>query len=131
MTSYDIIWTEFIGNCETEDINLPNTQEKIYDAIHSAVRKFNSRLERAVSYDDLNEIISEDLNDSDLLNLAHMLRWAFLRNQKTFFVTTWQPFQQDIGLKNFKAQVDGLQELINDAEKEIENIIRNSATEFI
>lgn len=127
-TSYDDIYTEFITNTKTDDINLPNSQEKTYDSIHSAIRHYNNRLRDNLNFDDDNENVDRSLNNDELLLIAHYLRISFLKNQKSEFVTTWSPFEKDIGIKNYQSQVKALQETINEEESTIEKIIFNSMT---
>lgn len=131
MTSYDTLWTYFINNCKTADINLPTTDEKIYDCIHTAIARYNVRMQESLTCDDANEELSESLTDTQLLLVANYLRWAFFKNQLTYYVTTWHPFQNDIGIRNYKVNVDGLTYMMNEAEKEINLLISESATDIV
>lgn len=131
ITSYDEIYTEFITNCKTDDINLPNTTEKIYDAIRSAVKHFNVRLGDNLKCDDLSESVDRELGDFEILLLAHYLRLTFLKNQLTYSTSLWQPFARDIGLKNYQSQVKSLEFLIEDEKNTIERLIMNNQEDFL
>ena len=99
MTTYDEIWTEFITINKTENINLPNSDAKIYNVIHSAVKHYNARMVTTITCSDTTETISVTLEDWKLILLAHYIRLAFCENQLIDFSTTWQPLQKDIGIK--------------------------------
>jgi hypothetical protein len=131
MTSYDIIWTTFLENCKVDDIDLPQTDDKMYEAIKNAVLHFNNRLRDTLQCDDTNEQVSRDLTDDDLLILAHYIRYIFLKNQHTYFINLWQPFQKEIGLKNYKTQVDSLEMSMKMEKGEIEELIMNKADDYL
>lgn len=131
MTTYDEIYTEFITKCQTDSINLPNTDPQIYDAIHSAVRHFNNRMRDELSWDDDLESVDRVLDNDELIILAHFLRLSFLENQQISFTTLWQPFQGDIGLKNYQSQVKSLESLIAYENKFIDGLINNMQVDYL
>lgn len=130
-TSYDTIYTTFLNNCKVSDIDLPQTTDKIYEAIHNAIRHFNNRLRDELQWDDAIETVSRELSNDDLLVLSHYIRLIFLKNQKTYFENLWQPFQKDVGLKNFSTQLRSLESSIIDQEKFIDQLIMNSMEDFL
>lgn len=131
MTTYDDIYTEFITKCQTDTINLPSTTDKIYDTIHSAIRHFNSRLRDTLSWDDLSESVDRDLSNDELILLAHFLRLSFLENQLISFSTIWQPFQSDIGLRNYQSQVKSLESLVTMEKDLIESLIDKTQEDYL
>lgn len=130
-THYDQIWQQFLDINKTSSINLPNTDEKKYSAINSAVRHYNNRLNDTIACDDETETVSEDLTDNKLILVAHYLKLTFLENQWLDFASTWNPFSKDIGLKNIQSQLSALKELVNIEKQEIEKIILNSSEDYI
>jgi hypothetical protein len=128
-TNYDVIWTEFIENCQTDDINLPDMDDKIYEVIHSAVRHYNTRLHVSLTYDDILEQVNKDLVDWEIVLLAHYLRLSFLENQLIHLSSMWSPFQKDIGIKNYQEQSRNLKELIDREDSKIEGIITQNFTD--
>lgn len=131
MTSYDNIWTTFLNNCKVSDIDLPQIPEQIYESIKNAVMHFNNRLRTTITcYDELEEL-NEELDDDHLLILAHYIRLIFLRNQKTFFESLWQPFSKDVGLKNFSTQLKSLETSITEQERMIDSLIMNMEDDFL
>lgn len=131
MTSYDKIWTTFLENCKVDDIDLPQTNEKIYETIKNAVLHFNNRLRDTLQCDDVNEQVNRDLTDDELLILVHYIRYIFLKNQHTYFVNLWQPFQKEVGLKNYNVQLKSLEATINNEKNEIEELILNKADDYM
>lgn len=130
-TSYDQIWTFFLNNCKVSDIDLPQTDQGIYDAIHNAILYFNNRLRDELQWDDLTETVSRELSGDDLLILVNYLRLIFLINQRTYFESTWIPFQKDIGIKNFGTQLNSLRNSVEEQEKTIDKLIMNTEEDFL
>jgi hypothetical protein len=131
MTSYDQIWESFLTNCKASDIDLPQTPEKIYEAIHNAIRHFNNRLRDSLTWDDTLETVNRELSGDHLLILSHYLRLIFLINQKTYFEGLWQPFARDVGLRNFGTQLRSIETSVQEEEKTIERLIMNATEDFL
>lgn len=130
-TSYNEIWKTFLNNCKVSDIDLPQTDEQRYEVIKNAVLHFNNRLREDVKCDDSTEMVDRKLNGDHLLILAHYIRWSFLINQKTFLESLFQPFSHDVGIRNFKSQMDSLEKSIEKEEEIIEKLILNMAVDFL
>lgn len=131
MTSYDAIWTTFLNNCKVNDLDLPQTSEKIYEAIKNGVLYFNNRLRTNITCDDNYETLNESLSDDHLLILANFIRLVFLSNQKTYYQTLFQPFASDIGLKNFSSQLKSLESTVIEQKSFIDHLIFNTMEDFI
>jgi len=130
-TTYDEIWLTFLNNCKVTDIDLPQTNEKRYDAIKNAVLHFNNRLRDNLACDNSTETVSRKLNEDHLLILAHYIRLILLINQRTYFENLWQPFQHDVGLKNFQSQLNSLKDSVTQERNTIESLIFNSMEDFL
>lgn len=131
MTTFDIVWQTFLLNCEMESIELPNTDDRIYQTIQNAILFFNNRFADNLKADELTETLNRELNDSHLLILAHYIKLAILKNKQIVYVTTWQPFQKEIGLKNYSYQVKYLSELIDKQAEDIESMILYQNEDFM
>lgn len=131
LTTYDDIWKEFLVNCRTDDINLPNTQEKIRDIIVSAVKHYNNRVSTNIHCDNDTETLDKELDDNELIIIAHYIRLTFLKNQLTDFSTIWTPFSGDIGIKNTQAQLNSLKYLVDDELSTIGRLIFYSSDDFM
>lgn len=130
-TSYDQIWSTFLNNCKVSDIDLPQFPEQIYESIRNATMHMNNRLRTNLIGDDELEVLNEQLSDDYLLILAHYIRLFFLINQKTYFESLWQPFQKDVGLKNFSSQLKSLEYSVDDEERTIDRLIMNMEDDFL
>lgn len=124
-TNYDKVYSTFLDNCMVSDIDLPKTPEQIYRMINNAVLLFNNDMRTSITCDDSNELLSIELTEDDLLILAHFIRLAFLKNQLTLYVSTWQPFDKDMGIRNYRSQVQALQRVVKDTEEDIKKLKRN------
>lgn len=131
MTSYDDIYQTFLNNCKVDDIDLPTTDEERYEIIKNAVMHFNNRMRTKIVCDNTTETVSEDLNDDYLLIIAHYIRYLFLINERTYFESLWQPFQQDVGLKNFSTQLNSLKDSVTEEKNVIDRLIMNQEEDYL
>lgn len=131
MTSYDDIYQTFLNNCKVDDIDLPSTDEGRYEIIKNAVMHFNNRMRTKIVCDNTTETVSEDLNDDYLLIIAHYIRYLFLVNERTYFESLWQPFQQDVGLKNFSTQLNSLKDSVTEEKNVIDRLIMNQEEDYL
>lgn len=125
MTTYDLLWTVFLENCRTSDINLPSTDVGKYEKIHNAIRYYNNRMETDLTWNDTTEVLNEELDDDHLLILAHFMRLNFLDNDLTDFVTTWGVFTKEVGQDNYSTRQKGKQELVDKENITIDKLILN------
>lgn len=130
-TSYDKIWKTFLDNCKTPDINIPQTDEQIYAKINNGILLFNNRMRTNIKCDDLTESVDTELNDDQLLILANFIKLVFYKNEKTYYETLLNPFQKDIGLRNFSTQINSLNNSVTEQERYIERLIINQAEDFL
>ena len=130
-TSYDTVWSMFLQNCKTDDIELPQTNQGKYDMIRNSILYFNNRMEDSLKTDDLTETVNRELSDDHLLILANFLRLAFLKNQLTYFITVYQPFQKEKKKKNFSYQLSALKTIVEDEVNTIDAIILHQSEDFI
>lgn len=131
MTTFDQIWTTFLNNCKVSDIELPSTNEKIYEYIKNAVMYFNNRMRSKLQCDINIEELNEELDEDQLLILANYIRLVFLVNQKTYYINLWQPFSSDISLKNYNKQLSSLETEVERQEKAIDRLIANAEVDFL
>lgn len=130
-TSYDTVYQTFLNNCKVSDIDLPQTNEGRYEVIRNALLHFNNRMRTRYKADDLLESLDVELNEDEILILAHYIRLIFLINEKTYFESLWQPFTSDVGMKNFSSQNRSLENSIQRQENTIESLIVNAAEDFL
>lgn len=130
-TTFDDVWKCFLNNCKVSDIDLPNANEKIHEAIKNATMYFNNRMRTSIQCDTSIETFSEELSEDTLLILANFIRLTFLTNQRTYFESLWQPFASDVGLRNFGTQLNSLKASVQEQEKKIDNLIINTLEDFL
>lgn len=130
-TTYDEIWETFLLNCKTDDINLPQGEEKIYSSIRNAVMHFKNRTQENVNCIDDTETLDVKLSDDYLLILANYLRLNFLKNEKTYYESQWQPFQQDVGLRNFSSQLKSMEGSIDEQKATIDVLFKYTEVDYL
>ena len=130
-TTYDEIWETFLNNCKRDDIDLPQTEEKIYSTIRNAVMIFNNRTREDVECIDETETLNQKLSNDYLLILANYIRLVFLKNEVTYFEGIWQPFQQDVGFKNFTAQLNSMRASVKEQNATIDELFRNAEVDYL
>jgi len=111
--------------------DLPQTNEKIYDCIYNAVLYFNNKLRLNVGCVDGEERLSEELSNDHLLILAHIIKLNILENELIHFSTLFQPFQKDIGIKNFNAQLNVLERRVENQKEFIGRLIVNTEEDYL
>src|SRR5690625_1450703 len=122
-TSYDELWTTFLTKCKISDLDLPNSNERIYQTIHGALLSFNVAMEDNLKGDNDNEVLDRELDDGELLLLANYIRLDILENQLIYFTNTWQPFGREIGVRHYGAQLGRLEALIESQKDRINEMI--------
>ena len=131
MTTFDQIWTTFLNNCKTSDINLPQSDEKIYEEIANAIMLFNNRFRSDLKWDSRTETVDRLLNNDELLILANYIKLVFVMNEKNYYQTLMQPFSSDIGLKNFGTQLKTLENSVKAQEDFIDRLIMNAEEDYL
>lgn len=131
MTSYDTVWKTFLNNYKVPDGDLPKTDEKMYEHIRNAVLHFNNRMRVNASCDDTLEVVVNIDSEDDLLILAHYIKLVFLKNDKKYYESLWQPFSSDVGLRNFGTQLTSLKTSVQEQEDFIEQAIFNAMEDFL
>lgn len=124
-TSYDTIFTKFIGINKTESINIPTNESKIYEMITNAVDSANNRMRTNYTYDNTEEVVNEVLDIDTILIIAHFIKLNFLENSLTYYVTLMKPFTKEIGLLHYNADVKALESLIANENSRIDEILKN------
>lgn len=131
MTTYDQVWQTFLNNYKVPDSDLPKDNEKIYEHIRNAVLHFNNRMRTSSLCNDSLEIIEGFEGDDNLLILTHYIRLVFLKNDKKYYESLWQPFSSDVGLRNFGTQLTSLKSSIKEQEDFIDQVIFNAMEDFL
>lgn len=129
-TTYDELYSTFMNNNLADDIDLPQSDEEIYRVIKNAVMLYNNRERQDIECDDALETVDRLLNNDEVLMIAHYIKLTFLKNQRQAFGLTWQPFDKDMGLRNYDSQIRAMDRMIADAEKVIKQLKFNKAVDI-
>ncbi|WP_405101433.1 hypothetical protein [Oceanobacillus sp. FSL H7-0719] len=130
-TSYDLLWSTFLAKCKVDDLDLPNSEEAIYDTIQNAVLAFNNKLEDDLLADNTTELLNRELSGDELLLLSHCIRIIILENQLIYFSASFSPFTKEIGARNLGNQMNRLEYLIDREDDKIHSIIVKMTDDFI
>lgn len=131
MTTYDTVWETFLNKCKIDDLDLPTSEEAIYRTIKNAILTFNMKLEDNLSGDNENEVLSRELNNNELLLLAHCIRLIILENQLIYFSGTFSPFAKEIGVRNLGNQMNRLENLVQREDNIIDSIVIKMTDDFL
>lgn len=124
-TTYDELYSYFIRNTKLNELDLPSTIEGQVALIHDGKIEYNIRLRMnsaSLECDDTLEALNEQLNDANKVFICECMKLGVLKNMVTDFVSTWETFQNDIGRKYYKDQLNGRQKLVEDQEKRLDSL---------
>lgn len=121
MTSYDDIFTTFIENTGIDTAKLPTDTNKIHEMIQNAIKHYNVYLkdESPIIGDNLTETINVNLDNARLLIMAYCIKYVYLENQLVGFEELWSPFQQDVGVKDYRGQIQGREKTLERTKQKI------------
>lgn len=125
MTSYDEIFTCFLENTKMVNNNIPTDIDRKHEMIHNACRFYENKMGEVIAWDDILETINKELNNSEMLIMAYCLKRIYHENALTEFTSIWSGFTKEVGIKDYKSQVDAKQNDINRTEHKIDELITN------
>lgn len=125
MTTYDEIFICFIQNCGIDTSRLPAENEKLYEMIRNAVSHYNVYLkdESPIFGIDKEECLNTELDSTRLLILAYCLKYVYLENELVGFEELWSPFQQEVGIKDYRGQISARQDTLKRTDRKIIELI--------
>lgn len=106
-TTYDNIYEYFSRNIRADALDLPSTVEEQVLLIKDGIDEFNIRLERALTCDDITETVSEELTNSEIRYVSECMKLRIYKGMLDDYISVWEVFQNDIGRKNYKDQLNG------------------------
>ena len=131
MTTYDDVWTSFRNKCKIDDLDLPTSNEAIYDTIYNSILIFNNKLEDNLSGDNTSEMLNRELTGNELLVLSYSIRLIILENQLIYYSATFSPFTKEIGTRNLAKQMSSLQYLVEREDQKIDAILLKMIDYFV
>ena len=122
-TTYEELWDAFEPIANFDDYDLPTTVDGRRKLINAAVKIYNQVLFTEIECDNVLDEISEKLEDKYINLLVNCMRLQVCRNIYSEFTTTYSMYKNEIGFKDYKAQIDGRQFLIDDQERIVNKIV--------
>lgn len=122
-TTYEELWDAFEPIANFDDYDLPTTVDGRRKLINAAVKIYNQVLFTEIECDNTLDEISEKLEDKYINLLMNCMRLQVCRNIYSEFTTTYSMYKNEIGFKDYKAQIDGRQFLIDDQERIVNKIV--------
>lgn len=133
-TNYTDLYKFFIRQTKVNNNDLPSTEQGQKDLINDGVMEFNIRLrigKEKLRCDDMLEELSEELTDEFFMFLSECMTLIVYKNMLQEYVSTWESFQNDVGRKYYKDQLNGKQQLINEQENRLKYLKLAISDEFV
>lgn len=134
---YSEIYERFLDLCGYDYDELPQTDALRYRLIQNGVsaynqkaKKYSGRLTGDVQCMDDMEALNKPLTSTELDILCYMMCKILAMNKYTEFTSLYGTFCNEMGLKDYKAQVDGRQYTIKYYESEIDRLIEDEIDTF-
>ena len=123
--SYDDIMKSFIKNCGVDTGKLPADNERLYDMITNGISHYNVYLkdEAPLIGDNQTETLNRSIDSTRLLILAFCLKYVYLENELVGFQELWSPFQNEIGIKNYRDQIKGRETTLDRTKQKINELL--------
>lgn len=133
-TNYTDLYKFFIRQTKVNNNDLPSTEQGQKDLINDGVMEFNIRLrigKEKLKCDDMLEELNEELEEEFFMFLSECMTLIVYKNMLQEYVSTWESFQNDVGRKYYKDQLNGKQQLINEQENRLKYLKLAISDEFV
>lgn len=138
MTDINDIWEEFRSICKYDSDEIPQNDKEIYAYFKSAIKKYNqlaktynNRLQGNLVLDLQNEQIDKKLTETEIMIIANIIAWQFSLNKYVEFTSVWGVYVKETGLKDYKAQCNARENVINSYKEEYENLIMSMTESLV
>ncbi len=129
-TTYDEVYKYFISITRVDEYDLPISVEGMYDLINNGRMEFNLRREDDLAVDDVLETLDRKLNGLELMLFGNCMKLVVFRNMLSDFTSNFSMFQKEIGIKDYKPQLDGRNGNVFGQEKVINEILFKMQEDF-
>ena len=123
LTTYDTIYQYFHRNTHVDFFDLPSTISEQILLIKDGVDEYNFRLEAELECNDDNETLNEDLPNVHIKFLSECMKLRIYTRMLDSYVSLMEVFQNDMGRKNYKDQLNARQFLILRQEEIINKLL--------
>lgn len=130
--TFDDIYTVFMDTTRVDSYQLPQTPEGMYALLEYALDRY------AIEYDGAKEVefirptetLSTELDKNDIMLIAGYMRLNIYQKIKDEFISTYDVLVDDIGIRNYKSQIDAKYTAIERQEREIEKMLLKMSEDF-
>lgn len=129
-TSYDDVYKFFTEITRVDKIDLPISIEGQYDLINSGRMEFNMRREDSLVCHEESETLDRKLTDLELMLFGNCMKLVILKNMLSDFTSTYSMFQKEVGVKDYKSQLDARTWIVDRQESIIKDILFKMQEDF-
>lgn len=129
-TSYDDVYKFFTKITRVDKIDLPISIEGQYDLINSGRMEFNMRREDSLVCHEESETLDRKLTDLELMLFGNCMKLVILKNMLSDFTSTYSMFQKEVGVKDYKSQLDARTWIVDRQESIIKDILFKMQEDF-
>lgn len=134
-TSFDDIFESFLITYPL--LEIPQTDEGKILIIKNAVKlynqkakKYEGRITGNIICNENMEELSVNLSDNEVLILTHLMAKSCAANNLAEFSQVYGVFAKELGFKDYKAQVDSKQNMINYYDSMVDELIEDEIDSF-
>lgn len=129
-TTYDDVYKFFTKITRVDKIDLPISIEGQYDLINSGRMEFNMRREDSLVCHEESETLDRKLTDLELMLFGNCMKLVILKNMLSDFTSTYSMFQKEVGVKDYKSQLDARTWIVDRQESIIKDILFKMQEDF-
>jgi len=137
-TSYDELYEAFLLNCGYDFDELPQTEEMRYMMIRNAARvynqqakKYSGRMTGNIICNDITELLNVKLTSNEILIFAYMMAEILASTKLVEFSSLYSTFAKEMGMKDYKAQVDARRYTVERFKEKYTSIIEDEIDSFV
>lgn len=130
LTTYDDVYKFFTEITRVDKIDLPISIEGQYDLINSGRMEFNMRREDSLVCHEESETLDRKLTDLELMLFGNCMKLVILKNMLSDFTSTYSMFQKEVGVKDYKSQLDARTWIVDRQESIIKDILFKMQEDF-
>lgn len=130
--TFDDIYTVFMNTTRVDAYQLPQTPEGMYGLLEQALDFYSLEYDNAkdVEFDRNTEMLSIELDRNDVMLIVGYMRLNVYQKIKDEFISTYDVLVDDIGIRNYKSQVDAKYTAIESQKEEIRKMLLKMSEDF-
>lgn len=130
--TFDDIYTVFMNTTKVDSYQLPQSPEGMYSLLEQALDFYSLEYDNAkeVEFDRDTEMLSIELDKNDVLLIVGYMRLNIYQKIKDEFISTYDVLIDDIGIRNYKSQIDAKYTAIEIQKQEIDKMLLKMSEDF-